>query len=283
MEVHGANTYWHPPRVASPGRQQHPTVGILWEHAAEYVTWLGAAPYIVSGMQLLPFTPAMEGYLRGDWVSRDIAVYEAACRKDATCARAGWSSSLCLERAVLDVAEARACLRALPEDAFAVAIPASNGNSLTNSLHWIATRPAATSASASTLPALVTPPAPRRDVDWQGSGGIGAAAEGKTQWMPWWVYVLVLQSFLVCVLLVYSLHLRSCACSRMPVHFCSPSGNRSRVLAAQSSPSPLNPVLRRRSTPDSVIRRLAMESPVPTPAPVLGPGAMCTGEPHLSG
>jgi len=77
-------------------------------------------------------------------------VYKEECTKDPACAK-GWSWPLCLEEAVMDPVEAYKCMQALPRDAFDTQNAAANGNSLTNSLHWIATRPGA-SAAAGQMP-----------------------------------------------------------------------------------------------------------------------------------
>merc|ERR1712045_683908 len=123
MEIHGASTYWH---VLKGGSQhwtygkyfKHPVVGILWEHAATHQTWFGAKPYLISGIQLLPFTPAMEEYLEKDWVVEHLKTYKGECESDPKCAQEGWSWPLCLEQAVVDTTEARSCLKSLPADAF---------------------------------------------------------------------------------------------------------------------------------------------------------------------
>jgi len=168
MEVHGADTYWHVHRDSSiyGDAFHHQVIGILWEHAATYESWFGAASYIVSGVQLLPFTPATEASLQPRWVSEHFPDYKADCDADPECDK-GWSWPVCLEQAVLDPEAARRCLRRLPGDSFSTAIAAANGNSLTNSLHWVATRPSAAFAAPSVLPAthkphaaIVTRPAP---------------------------------------------------------------------------------------------------------------------------
>merc|ERR1719277_2751286 len=146
MESHGADTYWHVRKDAGIYGEDFPdqVVGILWDHVVEHQTWFGGAPYIVSGIQLLPFVPAMENFLDKEWVGQDFAVYKQECEEDPECAK-GWSWPMCLEQAVLDPAAARECVHSLPDDAFDTGNAAANGNSLTNSLHWIATRPEAAS------------------------------------------------------------------------------------------------------------------------------------------
>lgn len=39
-------------------------VGILWQNLVQYQTWFGSAPYMVHGIQMMPFTPASEFYIQ---------------------------------------------------------------------------------------------------------------------------------------------------------------------------------------------------------------------------
>jgi len=145
MEVHGADTYWHVRSnlemygVAFPFDYQ--TVGMLWSSMVAHQTYFGGQPYFIEGIHLMPVTPVMESYLEPDWVAKQFPAYKKACDSDPICLKSGFSWQVCLEQAVIDTAQALACLESLPSDAFSSANAGSNGNSLTNSLHWIATRP----------------------------------------------------------------------------------------------------------------------------------------------
>jgi len=143
MESHGADTYWHIRSNSDIYGSDfpHKVVGILWEHAAQYRTWFGSKSYSVDGIQLLPFTPVTERYLKMDWTAEHFATFKNECDQDPNCGSDGWSWTLCLEQAVLQPQEAKRCLDRLPKNAFSVDNSAACGNSLTNSLHWIATRP----------------------------------------------------------------------------------------------------------------------------------------------
>jgi len=153
MEVHGADTYWHvyDDSQIYGDAFPYPVVGILWDHAVEHQTWFGGGSYVVSGIQLLPFTPGMEDYLKKDWVAIDLPVYRKECTENPECNN-GWSWAMCLEAAVLDSKDGYRCVKALPKDAFHSGNAAANGNSLTNSLHWIATRPGASFTPSDLLP-----------------------------------------------------------------------------------------------------------------------------------
>lgn len=156
MEVHGADTYWHvrssPDIYGTEFPFNHTTVGMVWSNMVNYQTFFGMTTYFVEGIHLLPMTPVMESYLKADWMSKQFAPYKAACDADPQCAKAGFSWQVCLEQALIDTGGAVACLRALPRDAFSPDNTGSCGNSLTNSLYWIATRLPPTAAPSSSVP-----------------------------------------------------------------------------------------------------------------------------------
>jgi len=142
MESHGADTYWHVrPKSDIYPDFPHSCVGITWTHRVLFQTWFGPLPYMVCGIQQLPYTPVSEHFLDKTWVASQFPTSAASCDADPNCAKQGWSWLMCLEQAILSVSKATECLSKLPKDAFDVSNAGANGNSLTNSLHWIATRP----------------------------------------------------------------------------------------------------------------------------------------------
>jgi len=167
MEAHGAETYWQVrdgSEVYNSADFPDHVIGILWEHSATHTIWFGKHDYQVSGIQLLPFTPASETYLKPDWVNQHFQEFQRDCQTDTMCSE-GWSWTVCLEQAVVDKQGALGCINAVPEDYFDPDNDASGGNSMTNSLYWIATRPELDSSMikqtsmplASELPALSEP------------------------------------------------------------------------------------------------------------------------------
>ncbi|KAJ2356550.1 hypothetical protein GGF43_001999 [Coemansia sp. RSA 2618] len=139
MEATSGRRYWHPMRSQSKQLYGdlfvHNTVGILWSSKVDYVTFFGADAEFVYGIQMLPFTPATSMLLRPDWVK------EAWCPDNSTCAdglkpaaehanKNGWAQFLYSAYGMVDsgtaLDKAMACT---PDD----------GNSLTNTLHWILT------------------------------------------------------------------------------------------------------------------------------------------------
>mmetsp|Transcript_87892 Transcript_87892/g.253522 ORF Transcript_87892/g.253522 Transcript_87892/m.253522 type:complete len:1132 (+) Transcript_87892:100-3495(+) len=144
MEAHGADMYWHvrhDSEVYDGTQWPHHMVGILWEHSAEFGTWFSQARYAISGIQLMPFTPATEAYLKPDWVAEHFPTFLPDCSDDEACQH-GWMWTVCLEQAILDRYAALDCLdKSIPYPSFPTDNDASDGNSLTNSIYWIATRP----------------------------------------------------------------------------------------------------------------------------------------------
>jgi len=108
--------------------------------------------------------------VKPDWAKLDFPIYQAQCAADPECKK-GWSWPVCLEQAVLDTAGAYSCLRDLPKDAFAPSNAAAGGNSLTNSLHWLATRP-----QARPPPAVAGRP-PLPDSSWDRADGVRLVEE----------------------------------------------------------------------------------------------------------
>jgi endo-1,3(4)-beta-glucanase len=132
MEVDGARTYWQIP--ASSTVYQRPfkdnrCVGNLFETQATFSTWFGAEPYKVYGIQMLPFTPASEDLLGATWVSDAWPAISAA----GAAAGQDWRGFLFMAHATVD-----------REAAWAEVAPLTgfdDGNSRTNALWWVATRP----------------------------------------------------------------------------------------------------------------------------------------------
>jgi len=157
MEVHSSDTYWHVSNETDIYGKEfpfpYPTVGQIWSNMVNHQTYFGMETFFVEGIHLMPFIPVMESYLKPDWVATQFPPYKAACDNDTRCLDGGFSWQVCLEQGLVDAAGALECLKSLPGDAFSGANPGSNGNSLTNSLHWLATRlPAPSPPSPAPVP-----------------------------------------------------------------------------------------------------------------------------------
>lgn len=133
LEIQGAQRYWQVRASDSVYRapfSERKVVGILWGGKVDYGTWFGANAEFVHGIQLLPFTPISEALLARPWVEEQYPVLAAAMTPSAS---QGWRGFVNLEHAILDKEAAWREVNALT--AF------DDGNTKTNALYWVATRP----------------------------------------------------------------------------------------------------------------------------------------------
>ncbi|GAB5362024.1 hypothetical protein AAMO2058_000762700 [Amorphochlora amoebiformis] len=142
MEARAARTYWHIPEINDniyPKEfAQHHTAGIIWQNLIQYQTWFGQLQWEVQGIQTLPVTPASEMYLTKPWSKTAAKLFESTC--GGACYTDGWITFLCLLKAVNDDQDAWSCAEKLHDSVFAGEAAGGNGNSLSNTLYWIATR-----------------------------------------------------------------------------------------------------------------------------------------------
>lgn len=104
-------------------------VGILWSTKVDAVTFFGANPEFVYGIQALPITPASEENLDPAW----LAARRARMFEIARGAGPEWKGILLLAAGSVNPDEVWDEVAALPKF--------DGGNSLTNALYWLATRP----------------------------------------------------------------------------------------------------------------------------------------------
>jgi endo-1,3(4)-beta-glucanase len=133
MEVASAQTYWQVPdasAIYAPPFKAHHAVGVLWQTKADFTTFFGTDPSYIYGIQMMPFTPATEDLLARAWIA-DAATQIAAAASGAT--SDGWKGFMMMAKAVIDPSTASTEARQLGSY--------DDGNSKTNTLYWIATRP----------------------------------------------------------------------------------------------------------------------------------------------
>jgi endo-1,3(4)-beta-glucanase len=106
------------------------TVGRVDSLAAVYDTFFGSNEEYIHGIQMLPFTPITEALLDAPWVTEE---HPYIASKLTAGTDQGWRGFIVLDHAVIDHAAAWTEVTALTGF--------DNGNSRTNSLHWVATRP----------------------------------------------------------------------------------------------------------------------------------------------
>jgi endoglucanase Acf2 len=146
-EIRTAQTYWH---VRSPGpniTRIYPeiyagkVVGMLWSLLAEQQTWFGNAPYFSYGIQLMPITAISEQRDTPAWVKEMLPLFNESCAMSPTCESEGWSVLVITSQATIGEWKAAwKALNSLNSDVFDGA--GGNGHSRSNTLWYIATRPA---------------------------------------------------------------------------------------------------------------------------------------------
>jgi hypothetical protein len=146
-ELTAARTYWHVSRSPENAFKIYPTsytpqvVGIVWEMMAQFQTWFGKAPYLMYGIQQLPITPVSEQRDEVDWAKEAYPEFSDSCESQVGCTDSGWSV---LQQTMLaTVGHPKLALErvmAMPSGNFDGA--AGDGHSLSNTIWYIATRPA---------------------------------------------------------------------------------------------------------------------------------------------
>jgi endo-1,3(4)-beta-glucanase len=132
LELDAAHAYWQIPTASAVYQDpfaQGRCVGILFQTRAEFNTWFGPNPEYVYGIQLLPFTPVSEALVAPAWMT------DAWPRIATTTSSAApqWAGLLAMGHAVADREAAWTAVSSLGAW--------DDGNSRTNALWWVASRP----------------------------------------------------------------------------------------------------------------------------------------------
>ncbi|GMH35794.1 hypothetical protein BSKO_03662 [Bryopsis sp. KO-2023] len=152
LELRSARKYWlikssdniYPEPFAS-----NKVVGIRWPTKADYATFFGANAEFIFGIQFLPFTPISEIHLDATWVEEAYPRLSPALET----AGEGWRGFIFMAHAVIDPMQAWMEVNQLQGY--------DNGNSKTNTLYWVATRPnGMMGPNPSPMPPPNPPPSP---------------------------------------------------------------------------------------------------------------------------
>lgn len=126
-----------------PTKYNKPAVGMLYDTMASFQTWFSNEEVVSYGIQLIPLTAVAEQRDNIEWVTKVLPVYKKACEKanknENFCDANGWSivtAALLAETGHIDAALEMASL--IPKSVFKS--QGGDGNSLTNTLWFIATR-----------------------------------------------------------------------------------------------------------------------------------------------
>lgn len=150
-EIRSTGWYWHVPstsQVYDPAfTANNRMVGVVGATDVNVATWFGANLEYVHGINIMPITPVTEALLPASYVAEQYA--QLATRHGKM--EGAWAGFAVAAHAILDPA---AALRELAElNAY------DNGNTRTNMLHWIATRPKPPSALLLALATVRSPSA----------------------------------------------------------------------------------------------------------------------------
>jgi len=148
-ELRATNRYWHvwsndDHNNTYPEAYKQLVVGMLYDTMATFQTWFAPYAVVSYGIQLMPFTPIAEERDDPEWATELYPLYKEACESAGKfCVENGWS----IMQAGL-LAETGEMGKALDQ---AAAVPAKVfdslgglGNSLSNIIWFISTRPEAT-------------------------------------------------------------------------------------------------------------------------------------------
>mmetsp|Transcript_19302 Transcript_19302/g.47724 ORF Transcript_19302/g.47724 Transcript_19302/m.47724 type:complete len:898 (+) Transcript_19302:60-2753(+) len=154
-EIDATNRYWHvwsskTHKNSYPEGYSQPVVGMLYDTMASFQTWFSPLPLVSYGIQLMPFTAV--GELRDDpeWAAILYPKYEKSCTAAGKfCTENGWDiiqAGLCATAGNMEEALDQAM--ALSQESFTS--DGGSGNSLSNTIWYIATRPYATALQDNT-------------------------------------------------------------------------------------------------------------------------------------
>jgi len=131
-EIRSAKRYWQIPSsntLYPPPFADNKVVGVLWGLKVEYATFFGNNPEFIHGIQMLPFTPISEELLDPQWISEGYPVFSS----NLAGAGEGWKGFIYMAHSIFDAASA--WQEASTLNGY------DDGNSKTNTLYFIATRP----------------------------------------------------------------------------------------------------------------------------------------------
>ncbi len=159
-EIMGAQTYWYmmpenSPTEPSINSEIYPStfnqlacVGVLWETKADYATFFGTNVEFINLIHFLPFTPATEALIPQAWNGYQWELLKTSLTRtvDAATGKAEplenqWRSYVHMSQAITNPTEAQKALSSFIENINAKFQPFDNGNSATNTLYWLLTRP----------------------------------------------------------------------------------------------------------------------------------------------
>jgi len=134
-EIRSSQKYWQITQdsdIYDDVFKQNKCVGIVWETKVDYATFFGANVEFIHGIQMLPYTPIAEDLIRPQWIKESYEVFKSAYGSGAS---QGWLGLLYSAQATFDLNGAWNRIMSLTGF--------DDGNTKTNTLYWLFTRPSA--------------------------------------------------------------------------------------------------------------------------------------------
>ena len=158
LELRSAKKYWQMPpssKIYDPAFASNRMAGIVGAFEVTATTWFSGNVEHVHCINMMPFTPITEELLEHSFVAQEYPTLHDALTRKQGLVTEEWRGFIALDHAVVDQAEALEEIRAL---SFFDA-----GNSLSNSLYWIFSRPVTGpfNLTEHQSPAVQTPAAPK--------------------------------------------------------------------------------------------------------------------------
>ncbi|KAL9647398.1 hypothetical protein ABK040_006761 [Willaertia magna] len=138
QEIRSAKTYWQITKNSviynyAPSFAEHKVVGIIWELMAVYATWFGSQTEFIHCIQMLPFTPISEELLGREWINDEYSVLSTSLTRNNPPISEGWRGYVYMAHAIINRISARREIDTLTDY--------DDGNTRTNTLYWVITRP----------------------------------------------------------------------------------------------------------------------------------------------
>lgn len=108
-------------------------VGVLWSTKVDHTTWFGANLEYIHGIQYLPVTPISEELLSVEWILKSYPVVSQSIYRETPPIGEDWLGYIYMAHAVINPFDAWAQVQTLKSFL--------GGNTRTNTLYWVATRP----------------------------------------------------------------------------------------------------------------------------------------------
>ncbi|OQR87374.1 endo-1,3(4)-beta-glucanase [Achlya hypogyna] len=135
MEMRAAQTYWQTkPEIYGELYAKNQMTGQVGQTKATYATWFGPVIEHMHLINFIPFTPITEEFFSPEYVQKEYQVlYDGAVARKENPMEEIWRGYAFLDHAIIDPAAAWNEVQTLKTY--------DDGNSRSNSLYWIATRP----------------------------------------------------------------------------------------------------------------------------------------------